>query len=139
MKSLVDRRGAADYFIFPGTVAPEEVASYFKLASVLVSPRVSGTNTPLKIYSYLRSGVPIVATKILSHTQVLTDEVAVLVEPQPESFGRGVLRVLEDGKLGTRLAESALRLAETSYSANAYYQKMAEVLSFLAAKPRSKS
>jgi glycosyltransferase involved in cell wall biosynthesis len=107
MKSLAYRRSAADYFIFPGTVPPEDVPSFFKIASVLVSPRISGTNTPLKIYSYLRSGVPIVATKILSHTQVLTDDVALLVEPQPESFGRGVLRVLEDGELGNRLAESA--------------------------------
>ena len=38
---------------------------------VLVSPRSRGTNTPLKIYQYLRSGKPIVATRLLTHTQVL--------------------------------------------------------------------
>ena len=36
-----------------------------------VSPRSRGTNTPLKIYQYLRSGKPIVATRLLTHTQVL--------------------------------------------------------------------
>lgn len=136
MKSLARERCVAEYFVFPGTVPPEEVQSLFGIASILMSPRVSGTNTPLKIYSYLRSGVPIVATKIRSHTQVLTDEVALLVEPHSQSISSGILRLLDDAALGNRLAESALRLAEKSYSADAYYQKMAEVLSFLAAKPR---
>jgi glycosyltransferase involved in cell wall biosynthesis len=136
MKALSYQRGVSEYFIFPGTVPPEEVQSLFGIASILMSPRISGTNTPLKIYSYLRSGVPIVATKIRSHTQVLTDEVAMLVEPQSESISSAILRLLEDAPLGNRLAESALRLAEKSYSPDAYYQKMAEVLSFLAAKPR---
>ena len=139
MKALAYQRGVSEYFIFPGTVPPEDVRSLFGIASILMSPRISGTNTPLKIYSYLRSGVPIVATKIRSHTQVLTDEVALLVEPHSQSISRGVLRLLEDAPLGNRLAESALRLAEKSYSPDAYYEKIAQVLTFLASKPRSKS
>jgi glycosyltransferase involved in cell wall biosynthesis len=137
MKALAYQRGVSEYFIFPGMVAPEEVQSLFKIASILISPRTSGTNTPLKIYSYLRSGIPIIATKIVSHTQVLTDDVALLVEPQPESVSEGILRLLNDCQLGKRLAESAKQLAETSYSADAYYKKIADVLSFLAAKSRS--
>ena len=43
-------------------------------ADILRPPRIRGTNTPLKIYSYLRSGKPIVATNLLTHTQVLTPE-----------------------------------------------------------------
>jgi glycosyltransferase involved in cell wall biosynthesis len=137
MKLLAHQRGVAEYFIFPGTVPPEEVESLFKIATILISPRTSGTNTPLKIYSYLRAGLPILATKIVSHTQVLTDDVALLVEPHPESLSSGVLRLLEDAQLCGRLAENALRLAEKSYSSDAYHRKIAEVLSFLAAKSRS--
>jgi glycosyltransferase involved in cell wall biosynthesis len=136
MKALAYQRGVSEYFIFPGTVPPEEVQSLFGIASILMSPRISGTNTPLKIYSYLRSGVPIIATNIRSHTQVLTNDVALLVEPHSASISSAILRLLEDAPFGAQLAESALRLAEKSYSPDAYYQKMAEVLSFLAAKPR---
>lgn len=137
IKLFAAQRGVAEYFIFPGTVPPDEVPSFFKIASILISPRTSGTNTPLKIYSYLRSGVPIVATKIVSHTQVLTDEVALLVEPYPESLSKGILRLLEDSQLGKRLAEGAKRLAENAYSPDVYYKKIAEVFSFLAAKSQS--
>jgi len=136
MNSLTHQRGVAEYFIFPGTVPPEEVESFFKIATILISPRTSGTNTPLKIYSYLRAGLPILATKIISHTQVLTDDVALLVEPHPESLSGGVLQLLEDAQLCGRLAENALRLAETSYNSDAYHRKIAEVFSFLAAKSR---
>ena len=54
---------------------------YTSMASVLVSPRSTGTNTPLKVYEQVASGVPLVATRIYSHTQILDDEVAFLLEP----------------------------------------------------------
>lgn len=126
----------AQHFIFPGTVPPEDVERHFRIASVLVSPRISGTNTPLKIYSYLRSGVPILATNIRSHTQVLTPGVALLVEPQPECIAAGILRLLEDSQLGRRLVRNALQLADESYSPEAYHAKVAEVCSFLVSRIR---
>ncbi len=134
IKARVQHRGMAEYFVFPGTVAPEDVEDCFRIASILVSPRISGTNTPLKIYSYLRSGVPILATNILSHTQVLTPEVALLVEPQPDSFAEGILRLVDDIQLGRWVAKNAMRLAHESYSPEAYHVKVAEVCSFLAAR-----
>jgi glycosyltransferase involved in cell wall biosynthesis len=136
LKFLALERGVGEYFVFPGTVPPEEVESLFTIASILISPRITGTNTPLKIYSYLRAGLPILATKIVSHTQVLTDDVALLVEPHPEALSNGVLRLLEDAELCRHLAENALRLAQKSYSGDVYHRKIAEVLAFLAGKSR---
>ena len=63
-----------DVVIFAGQRPAEEIPAYLDAADVLVSPRSTGTNTPLKIYQYLRSGSPIVATRLLTHTQVLDDE-----------------------------------------------------------------
>ena len=62
---------------------------------MLVSPRVHGTNTPLKVYEHLASGKPLVATRIWSHTQVLDDSVCFLVEPEPDSMAKGLLRALQ--------------------------------------------
>ena len=107
MKSRANQLDVAASFILPGTVPPEDVEPHFGIASILVSPRISGTNTPLKIYSYLRSGVPILATDILSHTQVLTPEVALLVEPRAESLAAGILRLLDDVQLSRHLAHAA--------------------------------
>jgi glycosyltransferase involved in cell wall biosynthesis len=137
LRRLAQQRGIDEYFVFPGTLPPEDVEDLFKVASILVSPRKSGTNTPLKIYSYLRSGVPILATRIVSHTQVLTDEVALLVEPCPEALGSGILRLIDDEQLCRHLAQNALRLAHEVYSEEAYRRKVGEVFAFLAAKSKA--
>ena len=72
------RPGSKTSPIFAGERPAEEMPAYLLACDVLVSPRSRGTNTPLKIYQYLRSGKPIVATRLLTHTQVLGDETAIL-------------------------------------------------------------
>ena len=74
--------------IFAGQRPAEEIPAFLDAADVLVSPRSTGTNTPLKIYQYLRSGRPIVATRLLTHTQVLDDDVAILTQATAEGFAR---------------------------------------------------
>ena len=74
--------------IFAGERPSTEIPAYLRACDVLVSPRSRGTNTPLKIYQYLRSGKPIVATRLLTHTQVLSDDTAILTD----ATRRGVRR-----------------------------------------------
>ena len=50
---------------------------------------VKGLNTPMKIYSYLDSGTAVLATRLRTHTQVLDDRSAYLVDPEPEASARG--------------------------------------------------
>ena len=82
--------------IFAGQRPAEEIPSYLDAADLLVSPRSSGTNTPLKIYQYLRSGRAIVATRLLTHTQVLDDAVAILTPADAAGFAAGILSGIED-------------------------------------------
>jgi glycosyltransferase involved in cell wall biosynthesis len=128
LKEKAHHKGVSDSFIFTGTVPFEAVADYIKIADVLVSPRIEGNNTPLKIYSYLKSGKPIVATNLLTHTQVLSSDVAVLTEPTPRAFAEGVLSVLNDHKLCDTLCQNAKKLAEEKYSYKTYLERTKEVL-----------
>ncbi len=130
-KKMVNELKLDDHFLFTGSVQPQEVPAYIAACDVLVSPRVSGNNTPLKIYSYLRSGKPIVATNHITHTQVLNENVAVLTDCDPASFSDGVLAVLNDANYRTRLASNAQRLAEEKYSYEAYLRKTKTVYEFL--------
>src|SRR5262249_39130205 len=72
-RSQVEAAGVRDVVIFAGLRPAEQIPAFLDAADVLVSPRSTGTNTPLKIYQYLRSGRPIVATRLVTHTQVLDD------------------------------------------------------------------
>jgi glycosyltransferase involved in cell wall biosynthesis len=105
-------------------VPPQEVNSYIRCADALVSPRIRGTNTPLKIYAYLRSGVPIVATRLWTHTQVLDDRVAILTDADPESFGRGIVKALTDLRSAGAIRRNAKALAGERYGYPAYLEKL---------------
>ncbi len=93
------RLGIAAGVHFAGPRPVESLGRCLQQATVLVSPRIHGTNTPMKVYSYLDSRVPLVATRLPTHTQVLDDDIALLVEPDPEALGQGLARLLEDGAL----------------------------------------
>src|SRR6202040_19289 len=98
--------------VFAGERPAAEIPSYLLAADLLVSPRSRGTNTPLKIYQYLRLGKAIVATRLLTHTQVLGDQTAILTAATPQDFADGILTGLNDPARAAALGRRAQQLAE---------------------------
>ncbi len=125
-----------DYFVFTGQVKPEMVPKFVESADILVTPRIEGNNTPLKIYSYLRSGKPIVATKHITHTQVLDENVAVLTECDAASFGEGLVQILNNEDLQKKVSANAKALAEEKYSYEVYLKKTRGIYNYLEQKMR---
>ncbi|MEN3338712.1 MAG: hypothetical protein V7647_2388 [Acidobacteriota bacterium] len=128
---LVDRAGVGDAVVFAGQRAAEDIPLFLDAADVLVSPRSIGTNTPLKIYQYLRSGRPIVATRLLTHTQVLNDDVAILTAATPEGFADGILAALTDPERARAVGYSARALADSKYSYEAYLTRTRQACAHL--------
>lgn len=128
------REGIGHAVVFVGERPGEEIPAYLAAADVLVSPRSRGTNTPLKIYQYLRAGRPIVATNLLTHTQVLDATVAELTDPTPDAFGAGILRVLGDREHAARLGRAAGELAASRYTYDSYVARTKEALAPIVAR-----
>jgi glycosyltransferase involved in cell wall biosynthesis len=120
---------------FAGERPAAEIPAYLFAADVLVSPRSRGTNTPLKIYQYLRSGKPTVATRLLTHTQVLSDETAILTEATPQAFAEGILDALTDHVRAAAVGRRARELAETKYSYEAYLERTRQACTALMTTP----
>lgn len=112
----------------------EEMPIFMELADILVSPRSKGTNTPMKIYTYLQSGKPIVATRLLTHTQVLTNEVSLLVEPEALAFAKGTIALLKDKEMREKLGEAGKRLVEERYSYNSFKTKVEDAYSLISSR-----
>lgn len=115
-RKITGDKGLSSFFLFTGIRPPEEIPVFINIANVLVSLRVKGQNPPSKIYSYLGSGKPIVATNHISHTQVLSPEIAHLVESNPEEIAKGIIYMLENPDLGEKLGERARRFFEENYN-----------------------
>jgi len=110
------------HFLGPRPISALE--GLFRRADVLVSPRLKGLNTPMKIYSYLDSGTPILATRLRTHTQVLDDGTAYLVEPDPEALGEGLAELLSDPVLRERLASQAKAYVQREFTPEAAHRKL---------------
>ena len=94
-------------------VSRSEVADILMQADVLVLPRPRGENVPLKMYDYIKSGKPIVATNIPAHTAILSEKTAFLVKPTAEALANGLKQVLQNLQCAERVALEAKVIAET--------------------------
>ena len=123
--------------VFAGQRPAQEISSFVAASDILVSPRTSGTNTPLKIYSYLRSGRPIVATDLRTHTQVLNSHTALLVPPEAKALASGLARLIDHPAERDRLATAARALADARYNPEEYIARTAAAYEQLLARSSS--
>jgi glycosyltransferase involved in cell wall biosynthesis len=123
-RRLAESLGIDDHTHLIGPRSPDLLSGYLRQASVLVSPRSMGLNTPMKVYSYLDSGRPLVATRLPTHTQVLDDDIACLAEPEPQALGEAITRVLSDPEFAERLASRAKHRAQCEFTPDAFRGKV---------------
>jgi glycosyltransferase involved in cell wall biosynthesis len=113
---------------FTGKVPQQVARQLTRSAKVQVSPRSTGTNTPLKIYEQLASGIPIVATDIYSHTQAIDADVAFLVAPDPEAMAHGIHMALTDRALSEKKIAAARAMYASKYARPIYEKKLRTAL-----------
>ena len=91
-----------------------ETFLFMQAADVLVSPMTQKKAVPMKLYAYVGSGTPIVATDLPNHKELLDAGSAVLVPPRPDALAEGLLRILSGGGAGLRSRESSRDRVATS-------------------------
>jgi len=136
-RELAVREGlAADSLIFVGHVSPLKVPLYMRAFDLCVMPfpwteHYAYYMSPLKMFEYMASGTPIVATDLPSTREILRDgENAVLVEPDSsKALAQGIRRVLEMPDRGQRLSARACR----EVSALTWERRAEAILAFVGA------
>jgi len=134
-RARVAALGLEAHVEFIGARPLSQLGALLAQADVLVSPRLTGQNTPMKLYSYLAAGKALLATRIRSHTQVLSDDNALLVEPTPAALARGLDVLLHSPALREQLGHSAHRLATTRYSLTQFRASIANAYRRIAVAP----
>ncbi|MFI5182775.1 MAG: glycosyltransferase [Vicinamibacteria bacterium] len=118
---------------FAGKRPPAELPAFLALADVLASPRAKCETTPFQIYTYLASGKPLVATRIPTHTQLLDDSLAFLVEPTADGLAAGIRQALATPAEALARAARGRELVEREYSAARFAEKVARAYAAVAA------
>lgn len=125
-------RYPGDRITFAGKIPISELPRFIAMARILVSPRRCGENTPFKLYTYLASGKPLLATDVPSHSQIVADgKEALLVEPTAEGIAAGLARLLSDEAYARRIGTNARKLFEARYSRKGYMEKVGRLLAYM--------
>ncbi len=115
LERLAREVGAEDHLRLLPARPQSDMPAFMAAAQALLSPRVQGINPPGKLFSYLSSGRPVVATDCPVHNQILDADCAILTGPDPESFAQGVIAALTDAGRVQRVVAEAKRVLETRY------------------------
>ena len=119
--------GLADRVLFPGHVHPDELPHLLAAADVLLSPRIAGGNTPLKLLDYLKAGRAIVACDNPANRLILDESNARLAAPEPAAFAEGVAALAADAALRGRLGAAGHGLYLSTYNYRQFRKRLSDV------------
>ncbi len=124
---LADKLGVGRRVHFIGPRPPGHLGDYLAQADILVSPRIKGDNTPMKLYSYLDSGKPVVATELPTHTDVVDRRHAMLTAPTARGFYEGILELIRDPALRERLGHAGRTLYQENFGASRFRETVEQL------------
>lgn len=123
-------------FLYAGQVAAERVPLYLSAFDVcalplLWTPHFAYYASPLKLFEYMASRRPILATDLPSNAEVVVDgESALLVPPgDVDAMAAAIRRLKDDANLRQRLADNAYTIVMAQYTWDARAKEILKVLS----------
>jgi glycosyltransferase involved in cell wall biosynthesis len=91
------------------------ILTYTAMADLLVLPRVGPDNIPLKLYDYMASGIPIVATRQSGHDGILNEQRAYLCGPTAKSMADAIVQACTHPDEAALRAGAALNFAQQHF------------------------
>lgn len=117
-----------------GHTPKKEIPKYLQSADILLLPNSAKSEesvkytSPIKMFEYLASGIPVIASDLPSLREVLHEKNSLLVKPDsPEALSEGIEKLLSDSVFSEALARHAHADAE-KYTWDNYAKK---ILNFL--------
>ncbi len=133
-QKTLTQQGLDKRVTFVGKVPPDLLPDYLRASDILLAPRHSGVNTPLKILDYFKAGRAIVATDVASNRLILNEATALFAEPVASAYSEKILELAHDMKLRKLLGENGLRLYQEKYNFYAFKALLEKAYQSLANK-----
>ncbi len=133
-KADLAREGLEYRVAFVGKVPPDILPCYLSASDIVLSPRIAGVNTPLKLLDYLKVGRAIVATDHEANRLILDSSTALLTPLTPEAFAAGIADLAEHPDKRTEIGSRGRRLVDEKYNFRVFREGLAAVHSSLLAR-----
>lgn len=128
--------GYADRVFHAPSIPPEDVADFLAACDVLVSPRLIGNNTPLKVLDYLRAGKCILATDTEANRLVLDESTARLVAADEDSLAEAMISLSGSPDVRKALGIAARERFVERFGFERFSDAIGEVFGSPADRPR---
>jgi len=130
-KMILQQKGAQKAVSFIGMVAPDILPDYLSASDILLSPRIRGVNTPLKLLDYFKAGRSIVATDVESNRWILNDDLAGFAAPEPTAMATAIISLVENNDKRKIMGEKGRKLYESTYNFPNFTQKLKACYEFV--------
>lgn len=119
IKSFKEKYSNIKNILIIGQKLHSDIPFYLSSADVLILPNSGKEDisrlytSPMKLFEYMASGVPIVASDLPSIREILNESNAAFFEPDdPMSLADSIKKVLHDERFGDKISKQALKDAE---------------------------
>jgi glycosyltransferase involved in cell wall biosynthesis len=123
--------GVANCTHFIGRWPSDRLAELLAEADILTAPRIRGINTPMKIFPYMHSGKPLLATDLRTHNQILDDSLAMLAPADPLGFAQGMVRLLQNPSLRQKLGAAGREYVKRNHTYDAHAKRVNQLYDFV--------
>lgn len=130
-KTILQQQGALKAVNFIGMIAPDILPDYLSASDILLSPRISGVNTPLKLLDYLKAGRSIAATDVEANRLILNESLAELANPEPVAMAAAIISLIKDADKREAMGREGRKLYENKYNFHNYTKKLAACYKFV--------
>jgi glycosyltransferase involved in cell wall biosynthesis len=134
-RAQMESAACASRVFFPDRVHPDDLPHTLAAADIMLSPRIAGDNTPLKLLDYFKSGRPIVACDNPANRLVVGDTAAALCDPTPEAFAAAVASLAADPAARSRIASAGHALYLSTYNYTNYKRLLSSAYTQLLVQP----
>ncbi len=133
---LVEKGGdLAGRVSFVGTLDPDRLPAWLLAADLLLSPRISGINTPLKVLDYMKAGRAIVATDTEANRLLLDEDTAAFAPPDADAFAQRLIELVGDREKRERLGAAARRRFEEEYTLDHHQARLSDCYRHVLGEP----
>lgn len=130
-KLHLKQQGVGNNVSFLGKIPPDVLPNYLAASDILLSPRVSGVNTPLKVLDYMKAGRSIAATDIPSNRLLLDEETAVFAPPEPKLYAQAITLLVQDKQKRDQQGKQLRALHESTYNFDQYCNRLSECYDYV--------
>ena len=116
--------GIKEHVHFLGPRPFDELDEYLAEADIIVCPRIKGVNTPMKIFPYLHSGRPVIATDLYTHNQILTENEAYLAPANAKGFAKAIVTLTESIELRKKYGRNGQKFIEENHTYEAHKKRL---------------